>query len=116
MSPPLEAALLALTIKAGDSVSNAVSCSPGGTLHRIYMPSGWDGDELLTFLISPDGVAFYPMFWIDNSQVAYRITPGTVVFTQPITLFSNNWVRVRSGSLDTPRKQSADRIFWLSMI
>lgn len=110
------ATLVPAKINAGESLSPGVSCSVGGSLARLYMPSGWDG-ELLTFMVSPDGVDFYDLFRADNIEVSYNITPGSVVlFTEPYLLSSNNWIKLRSGSRLNPRSQTAERNFLLSFV
>jgi len=115
-APAPLATLVTATISAGQSLSTGVDCSVGGALSRIYMPTGWDG-ELLTFQVSPDGVNFYDLFRANNTEVAFNITAGTVVFiTENYPLVSNNWIKLRSGSRLNPRIQSADRIFTLSFI
>lgn len=115
LAPQPAATVLTLTIPAGQSLSTAVSCGTGGTMARIYMPSAWDG-ELLTFLISPDGTSFYSLYRYDNIEIAFNITPNTMVLTEPYVLSSNNWIKLRSGSMSNPRKQSADRVFMISLI
>lgn len=110
-TPPPTPTAYMFTIPAGQSLSQAVSMAPGGNLARIYMPAGWDGD-LLTFQLSRDGTTFYDMFREDNTEIAFNITPGTVVTApEPWLIMANNWIKLRSGSRDNPRKQTEDRVF-----
>lgn len=88
--------------------------SPGGNLARIYMPTGWD-DALLTFQLSRDGTTFFDMFRADNTELSFIISPGTVVTTEPWLIMANNWIKLRSGSRDNPRKQTADRVFCMTV-
>lgn len=110
------ATILTVTIAAGQSLSAAVSCGQGGTLIRIYTPMGWDSNELLTFQVSPDGTAFYNLFYPSDREVVFTITPGAVIYSKDYDFSANNWIKLRSGLSTNPRPQSAARTFQLALM
>jgi len=103
------------TIKAGESLSDAVDCR-GGELCRITMPAEWD-DASLTFVFSTDGVFFNRMYGLDGYAVTIdEVVPGAGVIIPSEIGRAIAFIKFRSGTHGNPVEQSADRVFAVTII
>jgi len=100
--------LTAITILAGESLSDSVDASQG-TASYVLMPDAWDGANL-TFQISFDNLTFWDLFDQYGNEVTFACRAGTAVRVQP-GLQSIGYFKVRSGTRDEPIVQSEDRNF-----
>ncbi len=96
-----------VTIAAGTSLSDAADLR-FTSLVGINMSSAWDG-VVLTFQASEDGLTFRELCDINGWVVGY-FAPDEQLAISPVDFLSVRYVKVRSGTLDEPVNQSADRV------
>jgi hypothetical protein len=103
------------TIQAGESLSDAVDCSPG-QLCRITMPPDWT-EAPLTFLFSTDGVFFNEMYGLDGYAVSIKVVvPGAGVIIPGDVGRAIAHLKIRSGNERDPVRQEATRSFAVTII
>jgi len=104
------------TIKAGESLSDAVDCS-GGELCRITMPSDWSPNASLTFEFSTDGVFFNELYQLDGYAVTIEtVVPGAGVIIPSEIGRAIAFIKFRSGTPGNPVEQDEDRVFAVTII
>jgi hypothetical protein len=107
---------VAVTIPAGESLSNAADCSGATRIARIIVPDEWNGAPL-SFQMSADGVTYHDLYHVDpNSFYAYeaivpRVRAGAMVTLPPGLGTDIAFVKVRSGTHGTPIVQDIDQAF-----
>ena len=112
---------LTLTIPAGQSLSNGVNCSKG-KVTLIEFPAAWN-DANVSFQVSSDGNAWHDYYYLNPGErmpmgLREVIVPAIAnIATIVLTDWASNllWLKIRSGSADQPRIQSADRTFVLTV-
>jgi hypothetical protein len=102
-------------IRAGESLSEPIDCTAGQVV-RITMPGAWDGDAVLSFQFSTDGILYNDMFTPEGKEVMLRVVPGTGVPLSADKTFSIAWIKFRSGHRDGPIVQSAEREFAVALL
>jgi hypothetical protein len=110
---------MAVTIKAGESLSEPLEISSGLRAARVAMPDAWD-QAPLTFSTSSDGTNWSDPFRAvethsglsESYEVGFRtVAPGSSVLLPADAGANMGWLRLRSGTRTQPVKQSADREF-----
>jgi hypothetical protein len=107
-----------VVIPAGKSMSDPADCSGSSRILRIVMPPDWTFAPL-TFQTSPDGVMFHDLYHITPGTLdpyivsLDSIVPNSVIAFPQGTGAPASWVKLRSGTITTPVKQTADRVFQL---
>ena len=96
------------TIKAGDSLSDALTVS-SGNIFRVIMPDDWN-TAILTMQISMDGTNYYDVFDEFGKEFTMPCVPNSII---PLSryLMTIAGLKIRSGFGRSPVKQSADRVF-----
>jgi hypothetical protein len=103
------------TIEAGESLSDAVDCSPG-QLCRITMPGDWT-DAPLTFMFSTDGMFYNEMYGLDGYAVSIKtVVPGAGVIIPTDVGRAIAFLKFRSGNERDPVRQEAMRRFAVTII
>jgi len=106
-------ATAALTIPAGQSVSNATSLA-SSEVTALIAPPGWTQGIRLAFLLSPDNTSFYPMSELDSDLIfTIPVVPGSWM---PVasTLFPKNvWLKIQAGDPSAPVTQTSNQVFTL---
>ena len=108
---------LPATIPAGQSLSSAVACT--SRIAQIFMPTDDWTTAPLTFQVSLDGLDFFDLYDIQIVTGSYQpfeivvpsVTPHTAYVLPPDTGSAISWIRLRSGTRQTPVAQAADRTF-----
>lgn len=104
-------------IEAGESLSEGLDCS-GGQLIRITMPPGdWDGDAVLTFQFSSDGVMYNDMFGLDGFEATLKVVvPGSGVIIPSDIGRAIAWIKFRSGTRGDPVTQNDRKQFAVTIL
>jgi hypothetical protein len=98
-------------IQAGESLSDAVDCSPG-ELVRLTMPGAWSEAAPLTFQISTDGVFYNDLFTLDGYEVTLpAVVPGAAVLVSHDVGRAIAFIKFRSGTRAAPMPQQDLREF-----
>jgi hypothetical protein len=109
--------VLSLEIPPSEALSNALDCR-AGRIVRLGMPSQWT-PAALTFQVSPDGQTYLDMYhtqvttgaFVPYEVVVPTVVPGTMLSLPPDSGASAGWIKVRSGTRDTPVAQQGRRTF-----
>jgi hypothetical protein len=116
-------------IPAGEALSTALDCRSVFHLVRIGMPMGWNAAPL-TFQTAqlplydtpPDDQDYLNLYhamqstngdWMPYEVRIPTILPGSLLSLPPDTGFSLGWLRLRSGTRQTPVIQQVSRTFTL---
>jgi hypothetical protein len=100
--------VMTATIANGASLSNSLDMQYQ-PVRRIVMPSAWTAASL-TFQVSHDGTTFYNLY--DTSgEVTLSTTAANRAIGLTVTVTGWRYVKVRSGTADTPVNQAAERVF-----
>jgi hypothetical protein len=98
-------------IQAGESLSDAVDCSPG-ELVRLTMPGAWTDAAPLTFQISTDGVFYNDLFTLDGHELTLPVVvPGAAVLVSHDVGRAVAFIKFRSGTRAAPVAQDMLREF-----
>jgi hypothetical protein len=96
-------------IQAGESLSDAIDCSPG-ELVRLTMPGAWS-EAPLTFQISTDGVFYNDLFTLDGHELTLPVVPGAAVLVSHDVGRAVAFIKFRSGTRAAPVPQQDLREF-----
>jgi hypothetical protein len=97
------------TIFEGESLSEALDCT-GGDLVRITMPMEWDNAPV-TFQASTDNVGYNDLYNPDGHELMLTCVAGAGILLPSAALLGIGWLKVRSGTVDSPIPQSGQRTF-----
>jgi hypothetical protein len=117
-----------ITIPANQSLSDALDCH-GGRIARIGTPAAWDA-AALTFQIAalplydtPPAPADYLNLchitqtpegtWVAYEAVLPRVLPGSLLLMPSGLGVGISWLKLRSGTKQTPVPQTSARVFTL---
>jgi hypothetical protein len=113
--------LVPFTLHSGQSVSDAVAVPNGKRPISLAIPSGWE-DSDLTFQAgfdSADGT-FFEVQEALSTVIPFKLTgggrAGTLLYFPVWQTARAPFIRVRSGTVDSPATQSGDRILNLVCI
>ena len=109
--------VLPLTIPQDESMSPALDCRAGRLVH-IGMPSDWTAAPI-TFQVSPDSVNYLDLYhsqvttgaFVPYEAIVPTVIPNSFLSLPPDTGLSIGWLKVRSGTRQTPVNQQASRKF-----
>lgn len=101
-----------VSIANGESLSGALSLTPGTRqLVALQMPAAWTAASL-TFAVSADGTTYVPLYW-DGAEytilAAGGATTSTGVSLEPAAFAGWAYVKVRSGTSGSAVNQGAAR-------
>lgn len=99
------------TIAATESLSGVVALGAGAPV-AIQMPAGWDAADV-TFQGSLDGVNFYDLY-DESIELQIAVDADRLVSIGASPFAGIPYLKVRSGTSDTPVAQSADRVLTFS--
>jgi len=109
------------TIRAGESLSEAVDAS-GGVIIRITCPSPDDypGEvnwtpAVLTFQISSDNVYYNDVYNFTGELVSVNVVPGAAIMVPEVFGRAAEFIKFRSGMPKTPIPQEKDRLFAMTI-
>jgi hypothetical protein len=97
------------TIEAGESLSDGVQVSAGRVV-RITLPGPEEWTQAdLTFQVSTDGVYYNDVFDDEGNEIVIPGAPhwATIVLSGRVNLDTIGWLKIRSGTRDTPVEQPA---------
>jgi hypothetical protein len=100
-----------VTIAAGTAVSTAADLS-AGNVTMLLMPSDWTPANL-GFLISEDNVTYRDLHDANGMEIQKATGPNRAINVDTSFTSGALWVKVRSGSLNNPILQAADRVIVL---
>jgi hypothetical protein len=100
-----------VVIPAGGSLSDPVDLD-GVKLLGIQMPSAWDAANL-TFQVSANGVAYADLYNQAGSEVVVNAAAGRFIALDPALFAGIRFLRIRSGTAETPINQTAARTLLL---
>jgi hypothetical protein len=101
-------------IESGESLSDGIDLSDGN-LVRITFPAGWEGSNL-TFQISSDGNGYNDLFDAKGDEVTLPCRAGgAVVVDEGRWARAINFLKIRSGTRETPYPQPQRREFALAV-
>jgi hypothetical protein len=108
-----------LKISAGQSLSAPLQIPANTRITRIGIPADWSSAPL-TFLMSLDGSVFMDMFhaiqsveggWVTYEATVMNPAPGSIILLPPGAGADVGWIKLRSGTKQTPVVQEGDREF-----
>lgn len=99
---------MALTIPAGESVSNSVQLS-GNNLVGLVLPETLTGD-VVTMLGSSDNVTFRDLYESTGIEVEIKATLGKLLIVEPVYSISFGYVKFRAGTNAMPVVQDTEQI------
>jgi hypothetical protein len=97
------------TILAGQSLSTALDCSTG-TAVAVAIPANWKS-ALLTFQASGDGTFFADLFDLTAREISFNVIAGTIVRLPADVNFGEMFLKLRSGTRNTPIVQPEQQDF-----
>jgi hypothetical protein len=108
-APPV---LVPAAIPAGESLSGVVTVPKGMRLWALALPAEWTESEI-SYQISFNGQQFYEAVDAVGAIETPRGLAGTAFLVCSYGLLRAAWVRIRSGSAQTPLAQQAYRTLQL---
>lgn len=84
----------------------------GYALCGIQMPAAWTAADL-TFQVSHDGQTFADLYDHDDNEVAVKVDAARFIQLNPQDWLGVRFLKIRSGSAQTPTTQDAERIIVL---
>jgi len=91
-------------INVGQSISNVIDLGTDYIVGLI-MPENWI-DAVISVQVSPDGDNFYELHEPNGDPVEVKVVPGTIVNLDPHRLLLARYLRIRSGTKDSPVDQT----------
>jgi hypothetical protein len=105
------------TIRAGEALSDGVDCS-AGTIVRITVPREYtDGDmpNHMTFQVSTDGNFYNDLFDDEGTEIFIVARPNQGIVIDRAWARSIAFIKLRSGSRDSPVLQKEDCKFAIAI-
>jgi len=107
---------LPATIRAGESISEAVDCT-GGRVLRITIPENYDEHDtpVMTFQSSANGVDFFDLVNDQGMQLSITARRSTTIHVGQAWTHALGWIKMRAGSKANAREQSEDVTIMVSI-
>jgi hypothetical protein len=98
------------TIKKDESLSDGADCS-GGTIVRITVPQEYNAGNMphaMSFQVSSDGGSYNDLFDDKGKEIVVTARPNSGIVIDLSWARTVGFIKVRSGTRDTPVKQKED--------
>lgn len=105
--------VLSLWFGGTTGISNVLDISTAAAVVGIIMPDDWT-PAIVTLEGSADGISFYEIY--DGTaarELAFNVSPGTMVSINPDRLRCCKAIRLRSGTRDQVVPQDTAREFFI---
>ncbi|MEI8342649.1 MAG: hypothetical protein WCH43_14090 [Verrucomicrobiota bacterium] len=111
MTLPIGQEVITATIASGQSLSDPIALG-AKTLVAVAMPTTWTTAPL-SFMASVDGTNWLEVYTNVGANLSLVAAAGRLITTDISPWLGLNLIKVRSGSVDNPISQGADRVLGL---